>query len=738
MSSKKSLSSIFFTNRIAKRWNKFFYRTPKGGIDSNLEWKQLNEQRNDNEIYKMVNFDGQGSFVDEYDGKSIPKNNRNNTPEEKKKRVQDFFQEKIEGKYLREKAESVKKEEYQNWLAKQNHLIKTVLRRKTEQLMNNQNMTLNNDDNFSIVSFDSDEQLYDDHQVKWRLDYRGAISETPIHLLFLNGTKKHIAIAEALLEKYPELAVDSYEDGEYYGETCLHLAIIQNNVKAVQILLETGYTDVHARARGKFFVPVDINRGDLKLRKNDFDGFAYYGEYPLSFAASIGNQKIYDLLIQNGSKPCKTDSFGNGVLHLAVIHNQPDMYYHALNHPEKISADPDVCNIYDLSPLALAAKLGKSEMFDKILEISSKRYWSYNTVTCSAYPLKSLDTIGDEGQTDWNSALMMIVQGRKNKHLDIVSNHVIEHLLNEKWRIFGFRKFVRLLALFFLHLACLTTAVYLRPDQLSDLRYGTSPIDIARYVFESSVVLINFIVVGLAVREIHLESFSKYRQNLVLIPSRCIYVIGVIILLLCVPMRFLELYSIEEWLLVFAVPGVWSYSMFFLQISSHTGPLITIIFRIFRTDVAKFAIIYLIILLTSALAFNYQFEGEFFLSELGTIMGLFQMSYGEFDERVVLGGKYQALTIIMFVVFMIVVHILLLNMLIAMVTRTFENITQQSEKVWRRQRAAIIVTMEQSHSRKTKLDFQEEYSVNIGSNRVTAESDAEINNQHRKLDTKKR
>ena len=153
-------------------------------------------------------------------------------------------------------------------------------------------------------------------------------------------------------------------------------------------------------------------------------------------------------------------------------------------------------------------------MLDKILEISSKRYWSYNTITISAYPLRSFGTIGDEGPTDWNSAVTMIVQGRKNRHLDIVSHRTIKHLLNENWRTFGYWKFLQLLVAFILHLACLTMAVYLRPtEQLSDLRYGTSGLDIARYLFESSVVLINFIVVVLAVREICLKSFFGYWQN---------------------------------------------------------------------------------------------------------------------------------------------------------------------------------------------------------------------------------
>ena len=51
-------------------------------------------------------------------------------------------------------------------------------------------------------------------------------------------------------------------------------------------------------------------------------GFAYYGEYPLAFAASFGHEEIYDYLIDKGADPNKQDSFGNTVLHMLVINNQ--------------------------------------------------------------------------------------------------------------------------------------------------------------------------------------------------------------------------------------------------------------------------------------------------------------------------------------------------------------------------------------------------------------------------------
>jgi len=51
-------------------------------------------------------------------------------------------------------------------------------------------------------------------------------------------------------------------------------------------------------------------------------GYAYYGEYPLAFAACFGYADIYDYLIRQGANPNYQDSFGNNVLHMMVIANQ--------------------------------------------------------------------------------------------------------------------------------------------------------------------------------------------------------------------------------------------------------------------------------------------------------------------------------------------------------------------------------------------------------------------------------
>jgi len=63
-----------------------------------------------------------------------------------------------------------------------------------------------------------------------------------------------------------------------------------------------------------------------------FRDHAYYGEYPLAFAAAFGHKEIYDFLIENGADPNMQDTYGNTVLHMLVIRDQmvSDVYLEKL------------------------------------------------------------------------------------------------------------------------------------------------------------------------------------------------------------------------------------------------------------------------------------------------------------------------------------------------------------------------------------------------------------------------
>ena len=63
------------------------------------------------------------------------------------------------------------------------------------------------------------------------------------------------------------------------------------------------------------------------------------------------------------------DSNGNTLLHVLVINNKLDMFMYASNHPIR-KAHSNIKNAQELTPINLAAKLGREELFTKMLEIN--------------------------------------------------------------------------------------------------------------------------------------------------------------------------------------------------------------------------------------------------------------------------------------------------------------------------------------------------------------------------------
>ena len=92
-------------------------------------------------------------------------------------------------------------------------------------------------------------------------------------------------------------------------------AVINRDIELAKFLIGMG-ADVRARAIGTFF---------------RHGGKAYFGEYPMSFAAALGHQEMVLLLHRHGASPRDRDAQGNTALHVAIYHGhegpqQLDMY----------------------------------------------------------------------------------------------------------------------------------------------------------------------------------------------------------------------------------------------------------------------------------------------------------------------------------------------------------------------------------------------------------------------------
>lgn len=91
---------------------------------------------------------------------------------------------------------------------------------------------------------------WEDHKACWKMQYRGSLGESLLHVLIICDTKLHTKLARILLRAFPMLAVDVMEGEEYLGASGLHLAIAYNNNELVRDLIEAG-ADVQQRATGE-------------------------------------------------------------------------------------------------------------------------------------------------------------------------------------------------------------------------------------------------------------------------------------------------------------------------------------------------------------------------------------------------------------------------------------------------------------------------------------------------------
>ncbi len=161
------------------------------------------------------------------------------------------------------------------------------------------------------------------------LEKRGRIGETLLHLCFLNTSPAHNEIAKRLVKHYPNMINDIFISDEYYGQTALHLAIVNEDLYMVRYLLHNG-ANIHERNCGRFFCTDDqkckrkptfkCEYATLPMWSN-YSGISYFGEYPLSVAVSLNQIDCVRLLLAFNADITKQDSNGNTALHMSVIHD---------------------------------------------------------------------------------------------------------------------------------------------------------------------------------------------------------------------------------------------------------------------------------------------------------------------------------------------------------------------------------------------------------------------------------
>ncbi|XP_061510330.1 transient receptor potential cation channel subfamily V member 5 [Anopheles gambiae] len=645
-------------------------------------------------------------------------------------------------------------------------------------------------------------------EVCWNIKERGAVGETILHLCLLNATSLHADLAKRLLRFYPKLINDVYMCDEYYGENVLHLAIVNEDPAMVKYLLDHN-ADVNERCCGTFMCPEDqkASRYDTPetevvqmVQVTNYDGYVYWGEYPLTFAACLGQEECYRLVLARGADPDNKDFNGNTVLHMLVIYEKIatfDMGY-------EVGSSLSIRNHQNLTPLTLAAKLGRVEMFFHIMNIEREIYWQLGSITCAAYPLGLIDTIDVEtGNINKDSALNLVAFGDKDEHLDLLDGVLID-LLKTKWNTFVKDKFYRQFFMFFCYFCVSLVSFTLRngpppaedddgkeseaggnktaaavtkeelrrqlwnettledalaalagngsfAGRLSNLEQSNGSSDAmgefdpaemddeglffnsnchtmdydgvegkVRLISEMIILVGSFLYLLAALRELKFLGRKMFFENLMTAPSRVMFLFSCCIMMIVPFLKVLCFTELEDHVAVTIMLTTAPYFLFFCRGFKTVGPFVVMIYRMVMGDLLRFVVIYLVFVMGFSQAYYIVFlsykpdeEGDPnpMPSPIESIVAMFLMSLTNFGDYygALENTDHEMCAKILFVLFMVIVAVLLVNMLIAMMGNTYQKIAETKNE-WQRQWARIVLVVERGVPPKERLKNLMSYS----------------------------
>ncbi|XP_045149348.1 transient receptor potential cation channel subfamily V member 2 isoform X3 [Echinops telfairi] len=520
-------------------------------------------------------------------------------------------------------------------------------------------------------------------------------------------------------------------DDYYRGHSALHIAIEKRSLPCVKLLVENG-ADVHARACGHFF------------QKKSQGACFYFGELPLSLAACIKQWDVVTYLLENPHQPASlqaTDSLGNTVLHALVMiaDNSAEnsalvirMYDALLRTSTRLCPTvrlEDIPNRQGLTPLKLAAKEGKIEIFRHILQREfsgqyqplSRKFteWCYGPVRVSLYDLASVDSWEE------NSVLEIIAFHCRSPHRHrMVVLEPLNKLLQAKWELLTPKFYINLLS-YLVYMIIFTAVAYHQPA----LEKGWHPL---KPTAGNSMLLLGHILIllgGLYLLFGQLWYFWRRRLFIwISFMDSYFEVLFLLQALLTVLSQVLCLLAIEWYLplLVSSLVLGWLNLLYYTRGFQHTGIYSIMIQKVILRDLLRFLLVYFVFLFGFAVALvslSRETQAPKAPSDLNATDGephkeggadeeghavpyggildasleLFKFTIGmgelAFQEQL----RFRGVVLLLLLAYVLLTYVLLLNMLIALMSETVNSVATDSWSIWKLQKAISVLEMENGY-----------------------------------------
>nr|XP_033813420.1 transient receptor potential cation channel subfamily V member 6-like isoform X2 [Geotrypetes seraphini] len=528
---------------------------------------------------------------------------------------------------------------------------------------------------------------------------RGDFEETILHVALLNDSRE---VAEVILDQVPALINVPMTAAKYRGETPLHIAILRQDVKAVENLLQKGADVIHARASGTYFLPGK-------------ESLCYYGEYPLSFAACTGNEEIIRLLISHKAPPDAQDSLGNSVLHVLVLQADNGMAYRVYDLLTALL--PQVCQFVEslenrdgLTPLKLAASEGHAKMFNYLVQKQKRVFWTMGPIAYCIYDLTYIDSWNDQ-----KSVLDIITTSRNPQVRNLLDVTPIKELLNHKWHSFGYKNFLIWTCSYVMYILIFTISSMYRPLEPVAPGESNSIIvmkqktlkdayiyreDYLRLVGELITVIGAVVIFFSEVLYLIRMGFKNYFGNASIGGPFPLLMVGYSILIfIVVLLRSLGNDNEAVALSVALIIG-WCNSIYFARGFKMLGQFTIMIQKILFVDLFQWFCLMFIIMIGFTSAFYVMFQMldlksyPQFKDYSMAMCTAIELMMGLINLPVPVDVPSLPLIYIIYAIYMVFIYLLMLNILIAMMDDTYWRIAKEREELWKVQIASTILLLE--------------------------------------------
>ncbi|XP_078507349.1 transient receptor potential cation channel subfamily V member 6-like [Lissotriton helveticus] len=532
---------------------------------------------------------------------------------------------------------------------------------------------------------------------------RGAVGETALHVAALYDS---FEAARAILDAAPDLVNEPMTSELYEGQTPLHIAVVNQNLNLVELLINRGANVCLPRAIGTFF----------KLSSHNL---IYFGEHILSFAACVGHEEIVRLLIDKGSNIQMQDCLGNTVLHILTL--QPNKTFACQIYDLILSYDKGedgqyldmMTNNQGLTPFKMAAVEGNTVMFHHIVQKRKQVQWTFGPMTSTLYDLTGIDSWGDD-----LSVLELVVSAKKREARQILDLTPVKELVSLKWKSFGRPYFWFLAALYVIYMICVTMSCIYRPLKIKDPgsvnssrdmailvqknlqeAYGTYEDDL-RLVGELISVIGAIAILLLEVPDILRVGVARYFGQTVLGgPFHIMIIIFAFMVLITLVLRVTSTEG-EAVSMSFTVVLGWCYVMYFTRGFQMLGPFTIMIQKMIFGDLLRFCWLMAVVILGFAAAFYIIFQTEnpdqlgHFYSYPMALFSTFELFLTVIDGPANYDVDLPFMFSVLYSAFAVIAALLMLNLLIAMMGDTHWRVAHERDELWRAQVVATTVMLE--------------------------------------------